>query len=592
MSAAGAQNTLLGQVVLGRYRVLRKLARGGMGTVYLGRTEGAQGFTRPVVIKRILPSLTGDDDTSRMFVREARLLSMLQDPGIVSVIDFGHESGGGLVMVLEYVHGYHLGYFLRYLSKVRGHMPVEMAIHVMVRVLDALHYAHTFKRSDGRELQIIHRDVSPANILLDINGNVKLADFGIARAIGEGDEYHTQTPRLKGKFGYLPPESFRGDDPTVRTDVYACGVVLYELLTGENPFHGKEITDTYHKVLNLVPAPIHSLRADVPKNIGPLLVRALAKEPGERFPSALAFANALRALRTVPDEVSRALLRDEVQKAFAGPLAHELELEPLSVRDAAWREAADTAQSLQLASSAPPKTAETPTRVIDEPIALIETGSEERTKILDSGKAAALIEEIATERRPHVAARSRTPVLVLSALLLAAGAAAAGVLLGRVNHRVGGDRVVVIERQPNAPAQPAPAAAIAVAEPEAPSNAERAPEPATSASGNLAHSAAPIEAALAPDPKLLTRVFARQQARVQLCFSTHGDQLDTRPELSIEFHVSASGAVEQAELTPVTIAKTELGACLSRVARSTRFPKLTEGVAFRIPVTARLVPAR
>jgi serine/threonine-protein kinase len=577
MSGAGGDHTLVGQIVLGRYRVLRQLAQGGMGAVYLGRTEGAKGFTRPVVIKRILPSLTHDEDTSRMFVREARLLAMLQDPGIVNVVDFGHEAHGGLVMVLDYVHGYHLGYWLRYLTLARGHMPVEMALHIAIRVLEALHYAHTFKRADGRSLQIIHRDVTPANILLDFNGNVKLVDFGIARAQGDADEYHTEAPRVKGKFGYMPPETFRGDEPTVQADIYACGVVLYELLTGNNPFRGKEITDTYHKVLNLVPPPVGSLRADVPKEIDGPIFRALAKDASQRFTSAKAFANALRALRSVPEEVTRSMLSAEAQQAFSGPLATALQIEPLSARDAAWREASDSEDSLQNASSAPPSYAvyEAPTRVADE-VATVAFSPRDRPSE----------KEEPTERtRP----KSRAPLLWLAGSLLVALATLAGVLLGRDTARSSGDRIVVIEREKDAPSPQAEAVPAALV--EVPSKPPSSPPRAAPSPAAQPGHAAPLPA-LAPDPQLLTRAFARQQQRVQACFAKHADALDAQPELAFNFRVSASGAVEHAELTPQAVSKTALGACLLAVASSTRFPKLEQAVAFRIPITARRVPIR
>jgi serine/threonine protein kinase len=602
--------SLVGQIVLGRYRVLRRLAQGGMGAVYLGRTEGAKGFTRPVVIKRILPALTDDEDTARMFVREARLLSMLQDPGIVSVVDFGHASRGGLVMVLDYVHGYHLGYWLRYLEREGGHMPAEMAIHITCRVLEALHYAHTFKRPDGRALQIVHRDVSPANVLLDVNGNVKLVDFGIARAHGDVGEYHTETPRLKGKFAYMPPEIFRGEEPTVQADVYASGVLLYELLTGDNPFRGKEITDTYHKVLNATPVPVESLRADVPKGIDAPIARAIAKDPSERFPSALAFATAIRTFRSVPEEVSRSLLRAEVQKAFAGPLADALGLEPLSARDAAWREASASDDDLQSASTAPPPpdAYEAATRVGDDPPTVVMEDSASAPVARKQGKPNAAATAAAEEAAYRVSStgdrtiarskpRSGRIVALLGALLLASVAAVAGLLVGRDNHPAE-DRIVVIQRESNAAAPvsvetPTPSTEPAAAVAPAPEPAENAVPIERIATAEIGRSrTAKARVALAPNPQLLTRAFARQQQQVQACFAAQGDALEAAPALTFEFHVDPAGNVEQAGLLPAAAASTPLGACLLGVARSTKFPPLGEATSFRIPITARLVPVR
>jgi serine/threonine-protein kinase len=258
-----SRDELIGKLVLGRYRVIQPLARGGMGMVYLGRIEGAAGFSKPVVIKRVLPHLTAESESSEQFAREARILSNLQHPGIVGVLDFG-EVNQAYVMVLEYVHGYHLGYWLRYVLKAQGRMSWELATLVIVRVLDALSYAHSFRRSDGTRAEVIHRDISPGNILLDVDGNVRLVDFGIARMADEAGEYRTQDGVVKGKLPFVPPEIYASQPPSVRSDIYTCGVVLYQLLTGRNPFSGRDMTDTISRVVHYTAPPVAAIREDVP----------------------------------------------------------------------------------------------------------------------------------------------------------------------------------------------------------------------------------------------------------------------------------------------------------------------------------------
>src|SRR5690606_6559615 len=147
---------MMGRLVLGRYRVIEALAQGGMGVVYLGRTEGAAGFSRPVVIKRVLPQLLGDPSIGKMFVREARILANLRHPGIVGVIDFGEEERA-YVMVLEYVHGFDAGQWLSFLKRRKRRVPLDIALRVVLQVLDALHYAHCLKRPDGSAMQVVHR---------------------------------------------------------------------------------------------------------------------------------------------------------------------------------------------------------------------------------------------------------------------------------------------------------------------------------------------------------------------------------------------------------------------------------------------------
>jgi serine/threonine-protein kinase len=228
---------IVGTTVLGRYRIVARLAAGGMGVVYLARAEGAAGFAKPVVVKRVLPSLHGSEQMARLFIREAKILANLQHPNIVSVIDFGEEDGA-YIMVLDYVRAYDLGVWAHYLRgqrEGRDRLPVECVIHVLIKVLDALEYAHTLALPDGTSLDIIHADISPSNVLVDTDGQVKLLDFGIARMRGEVTK-STDSASIRGKFSYLPVEALDGSAPQVTTDVYACGVTLYELLAGQNPF--------------------------------------------------------------------------------------------------------------------------------------------------------------------------------------------------------------------------------------------------------------------------------------------------------------------------------------------------------------------
>src|SRR5690606_4007917 len=182
MSRASADRC--GQGVMGRYRIVRRLAVGGMGVVYLARIEGAKGFVRPAVIKQMLPELVGDEELVGLFVREARILSELRHPGIVSVLDFAVEDDAPL-MALEYVHGYHAGNWLKYLRRKREPFDPSLALHVVIKVLDALSYVHTRTDERGRSLGIVHRDVSPSNVLIDVDGRVRLLDFGVARVGSE-----------------------------------------------------------------------------------------------------------------------------------------------------------------------------------------------------------------------------------------------------------------------------------------------------------------------------------------------------------------------------------------------------------------------
>jgi serine/threonine-protein kinase len=270
-----ATSSISGRVVLGRYRVVAPLARGGMGIIYLGRLEGAAGFSKPVVIKTVIPDAR-DTRAAQMFAREARIVSNLEHPSIVGVLDFG-EVNGEYIMVLEYVHGFHLGNWWRYVREVRGSMPVSHAVEVMLPVLDALEFAHKLAKSDGTPLDIVHRDISPANILLDHLGNVKLHDFGIARMAD--DEFKTQDGTFRGTLSFTAPETLQGIAATARSDLYACGVVLYQLIAGANPFRGDQPSETLHRVVTHVPPLLRTLRDDVGAALDQAIACSLEKDP-------------------------------------------------------------------------------------------------------------------------------------------------------------------------------------------------------------------------------------------------------------------------------------------------------------------------
>lgn len=593
---SAAQAQWIGSTVLGRYRVVRILAVGGMGAVYLGRAEGARGFVRPVVIKRILAAYAEDDEAVSMFVREARILSQLQDPGIVSVLDFGQEDNT-LVMVLEYVHGYHLGYWHAFTQKTVGKMDAEIATHIVTRVLDSLSHAHNFMHPDGRRMQIVHRDISPSNVLLDIHGNVKLVDFGIARSQGEEvDEYKTQAPRLKGKFSYMPVELFRGEEPSVRTDLYACGVMLYELLSGTNPFRGRTMAETYDKVRTITPMTLGALRDDISPELDAVVAKAMAQEASERFGSALEFATALREAIGTSDESIRAKLREQLAEAYAGPLPNTLEVEPLSVRSVAWQDSSGEHQApdLEMITDPPPADGDAATVIVDSPPKLTfdTTLSSSPAGIGHEGATVnvpAPTQLIAETRR---GADSRSWLFLTISAIVAAVAIGAAFWVGQ-KQQTGDDRVVVIERQTTpTPVIKQPEPTPEPSEPQPPSAANPTTPPSTTSTPEATTSAphkrkidAPVDG---PDPRNLTRAFSRQQGKVERCFTQFPDQVGTE-SLSIKFQISDKGTVQTAELSPAHVGNTALGRCLLDVAKTASFPVQREAIAFRIPITARRV---
>jgi eukaryotic-like serine/threonine-protein kinase len=565
---------VLGRVLLGRYRVVEQLARGGMGVVYLGRVEGAAGFAKPVVIKTIIPHLKYDTSIEGMFVREGRILSNLQHPHIVGVLDFGKTSDAYL-MVLEYVHGFHLGQWLRFLALEERKMQVEHAVHVATVVLDALHYAHRMTRPDGTLLGIVHRDVSPANVLIGVDGQVKLHDFGIARMAEEvTGEYRTQDNSFKGTLAFAAPETLRGQSASPRSDLYACAVLLYLSLAGSNPFKGQQASETVARVLGYMQPALRSLREDVSPELDAVLTRALSKSPEDRYPSAAAFADALRDACPRSDQDLEADFARVVQRDFSGPLSQRLQVPSLEQRDRAWRQTttSDTASptpsvspqpSLSAIASSAPATA----RIV--------------TETLRQSPRFSSAPPPNQERRSRLLA----PLLVSSVVL----ALTAGLLLAR--ERPAPVANIVVEKHVEA-AEPV-TSADAPAAPPADSSVGSSLSAASQAGGKVSAAAPAIGSAPAQrsgalnTAAQLSQAFQKQQGAVTRCFAQHANAVEGQPRLAVRFNIDRSGKVQSAELNPPALAGTELGACILAAARATRFPEQPDSVSFTIPLTAR-----
>lgn len=551
---------ILGSLVLARYRVVRVLAQGGMGMVYLGRTEGAAGFSRPVVVKRILPHLIANPRMAGLFVREARILSELQHQGIVSILDFGEEDGAYL-MVLEFVRGYDLGLWHRYLRETGGLMGGDVAIQVMLRVLEALHHAHTFRRPDGRALGIVHRDISPGNVLLDTEGHVKLLDFGIARFQDDGGEYRTRSGEFKGKAAYTPPEVFRGQEATAQADLFSAGVVLYKLLAGFNPFEGENSAQTMKRIVDLTPAPITHIRSDLPRELNAVLARALAKQPQARFATAAEFAEALRACRRATEEQAQAQLVAEIQRDFLGDMPAVLGLEPLPVLDAAWRA---------------PSTSEL--HAIGETLV---TRSD-------------ITKDVSTPKPPR-SGRNTLALWLAAAGVVVAGATALGLALVLGGSPNDGPPVVVLQRNDPTPAPQAtpPPAPPLVDQGTPPMPPAARGDPAVLEVQTAGRATAPRAPRArrspgdAPDPNALTRSFRRHQFAIERCFEAAAAAQDLSTEVAVQFKVDTTGKVQSAETVPPSIGQTPLGTCLLKIARDTTFGPQPAPLAFRIPLRAR-----
>ncbi len=277
-------------IPFGRYTLLTGLAAGGMGEVFLARLEGSAGFEKLCVIKKILPQLAQDPQFRERFVNEAKTLVHLQHGSIAQVLDSGLEDGEPF-LAIEFVDGKDLR---RIAAKVRERqqpMPLTLTLFVMSRVLDALAYAHRKRGEDDREIGLVHRDISPQNVLISYEGEVKVIDFGLAKSRLNAQKTHPSI--VLGKFLYMAPEQARHQQVDRRTDLYAVGLCLYELLAGKNPFEGVHPGELMQKVsAPQIPA-LRQVDPLVPPAVDALVMRALAVDPEERYQSAEEFRTQL-----------------------------------------------------------------------------------------------------------------------------------------------------------------------------------------------------------------------------------------------------------------------------------------------------------
>jgi serine/threonine-protein kinase len=286
-------------VRIGHYQIVDLIGRGGMAEVFLGRAPKSEGSPEWVAIKRIFPHLEAEEQFVRMFIDEARIAARLHHPSIARIYDFGiafsRVEGGSdsIFIVMEYVPGVDLRAIYGFCRQQEVHCSPAMAAFVVARICAGLECAHTKRGPHGTSLGIIHRDVSPSNVLATFEGEVKLIDFGVAKAAQRVQD--TTCGGLKGKVPYMSPEQALGGTVDRRSDIFSAGTLLYELLTGINPFRGDEEMDTLRRVQTAAVNPPSKVLALVPGDVEEICLRALARRPQDRYATAGEMATALDA---------------------------------------------------------------------------------------------------------------------------------------------------------------------------------------------------------------------------------------------------------------------------------------------------------
>src|SRR3954469_2553832 len=278
---------------VGRYALFEQFAAGGMATVHFGRLDGAGGFSRVVAIKRLLPHLLENREFTEMLLKEARLAARVRHPNVVATLDVV-ATKGDVLLVLDYVHGEALSTLCRTQAKEKKEqLPLAIAIGIALDMLQGLAAIHDATDEKGRSLSLVHRDVSPPNVLVGADGVARVLDFGIATALEHIEE--TAPERRKGKRGYMSPEQLRGERLTQRSDVFAAGVVIWELLALRRLFPADQEKEPGEAALRGDYPRVSQYRPEVPKELDDAVMRALSREPEQRFASMHELADALEA---------------------------------------------------------------------------------------------------------------------------------------------------------------------------------------------------------------------------------------------------------------------------------------------------------
>jgi len=319
---------------IGRYELVWELGTGGMAAVYLARARGPAGFHKWFAIKRIHPHLAKDQRFVDMFLDEARIAAAIHHPNVAQVFDLGEEHGEHFI-AMEYLHGEHLGALSVRAVREWGRVPYELAARIVSAAADGLHHAHEARGSDGESFGLVHRDVSPQNVFVTYEGTVKLTDFGIAKA--ENRITHTKTGGMKGKCAYMAPEQALGQTVDRRTDIFALGIVLWEITTGRRLFKAATDAQTLMRITSGKVRSPSALETSYPPELERIVMRALAQRPDQRYASAAAMARDLdRYIAATGRPAGRAEVRSAMTALFVDRIRKKEDLlrsEPGTVTD-------------------------------------------------------------------------------------------------------------------------------------------------------------------------------------------------------------------------------------------------------------------
>jgi tRNA A-37 threonylcarbamoyl transferase component Bud32 len=600
---------------VGKYEVVRRLAYGGMAEIYLVRVSGIQGFEKHVVLKRILPQFAAREDFLQMFLQEARLAATLDQANIAHVYDIG-EIGGSYFYTMEYLHGEDLRRIVKHLLRAGGRLPLAHALGIAAGVAGGLHYAHEKRGPDGRPLGIVHRDVSPSNVVVTFGGDVKLVDFGIAKMTADGDL--TRGGRLKGKVAYMSPEQLHGRPVDRRSDVFSLGVVLYEITTHRRLFSGENDVDVMRAAME-GEVPLPTFRdPEYPRDLEQVVMRALERDPARRHPTARDLQRDIEAVALAQRaQISSAALADWMAQTFGHRPEPWLAVGSEGVTAVPAADSVASRASLEAAPPAAPRAgagADPATKVVVRedvivvpsvtqlPVVVSEEPTPGGTAPCDSS------DTPATTMAPQVSVRPRTSVrrLVAGAItgFVLIAAAVAGLIHVRQREAVasfggaGGAAPVLllvaegghvaVDREGAGAAAPAAAPPPVDEAPKTRGARPIAPANAARAKGATAGARVVSRGAVTPAPTTFSAALARRSPELRSCFAASRSPASDDSAIEFRFRVRTDGHVESVSVLPETVAGTPLGACLAKVGAGTVFAPQAEPVAFRIPLSLRL----
>ncbi|MEW5742803.1 MAG: protein kinase [Myxococcota bacterium] len=545
----------------GKYFLVRKLAEGGMAEIFLAKQVGEAGFERNVVVKRMLPHLSTVPDFVSMFLDEARLAASLSHPNIVHITDLGLADGCYFIC-MEYLPGEDFSTVVRTAKRRNSQVPLHVVLRVVAQAATGLHFAHDAADPSGRPMNLVHRDISPSNLFVTYSGQVKVLDFGIAKA--ESRVTNTTAGVVKGKYQYMSPEQARGDAIDRRADVFSLGVTTYEALTGQRPFARDTDLAILKAVLSGDCTPLRQLRPDLPPEVEAIVRKMMAVDANERYRTALEVVQDIERFLSATTSASGGQLLADFMTSFFGPERVNSRSRIETLDQLAARGVEVPGRSNPLSKRTDPGTLPAAT------IAVLP--QEEATKTIDPPSTA----------QGKRAGGRRGGVLV---------AAVVGALLVGVGVTVG----VLKAMEPRTstvgpgvlPATPDAAVAEAVVDAGAPEALDAGSAVAVGPQVDAGVEEPPLPAKGKPaKPVVLTTALVSKgvsgaKGRIQKCFRDFRDELPSpQGTLKLQFTIASSGKVTAAT---TDLPGTKVSKCIEGAVKAINFPRHVD-LEVRVPI--------